>query len=295
MKKNNDAAEWIENNIFFNLEKDNSGSTCQTLLALLPSIAKVVIPERIENDHFRQNPDDPNEHAAMWHQFGIITHTSFFLNAFQKEAQEFFKNWGTTRKINTKLNEQIDGKSKLELLQISIIFHDLGKFVRNFVVKDGKIEHNFSGHEALSEKLIEENRFIYHLLNEQFKLTKGQIKYIARCAGLHFELGKSREAARKTKKGYSIAFADSEECQKSCDIIALQFPHFKEEIGILFLCDNLAKTDIRIEGETDEEIENQTQHIENILRERYLNPHLIFAIKQLPVSIAIARKYLESV
>ena len=264
-------------------------------MALLPSIAKMVIPERPENDHFRQNPDDPIEHAANWHQFGIITHTSFFLSAFQKEAQEFFKNWGITQKVETKFNEQIDGKSKLELLQISIIFHDLGKFVRNFEETNGKIEHNFYGHEALSEKIIEENEFIYRLLNKQFKLTKAQIKYIARCAGLHFELGKSRDVARKTTKGYSIAFADSEECQKSCDTIAFQFPHFKEEIGILFLCDNLAKTDMRIDAETDEEIENQTQNIENILRERNLNPNLISAIKQLPVSIAIARKYLESV
>lgn len=267
----------------------------QKLFAILPDIAKNVIENRHENDNFRRNPDDPKEHVVNWHQFGIITHTLLFFKSFRNEAQEYFKNWNIDSKINQKLLEQIDGTPKAELLQISIIFHDLGKFVRNFKEKDGKLEHNFYGHEAMSEKLIHTNQFIFRLLNETCELTQSQINYIGRCAGLHFELGKARDVARKAILGYSIAFANSEECQKSCMEIASQYPQFKEEIGVLFLCDSLAKTDVRIDAATDEEIENQTQQIERIIQERNLNAQLIGAIKQLPVSIMIARRYLESV
>lgn len=273
----------------------NADIICQRLLTMLPDIARMIIVNRPENENFKQNPDDPNEHVANWHQFGIITHTSFFLKSFESEAQEHFKSWNINRRIEAKLQERIDGVTKLELLKISIIFHDIGKFARNFEESNGIIEHNFYGHEALSEKLINENDFVHSLLKDTFSITEAQIKYIARCAGLHFELGKARNSARASSQGYSISFANSAQCKESCNEIATNFPEFKEEIGILFLCDNLAKTNIRIDVDNDDDILNKTQYIENILLERKLNPHLISAIKQLPVSIAIARKYLDSI
>lgn len=280
---------------FHESEKDNLEDIHHELFAVLPEIAKTLIEDRPENENFKRNPDDPNEHVVNWHQFGIITHTLFVLKSFHAEVPEYLKKWNINLKINKKLQEKVDGKSKSELLKVSIIFHDLGKFVRNFKEKDGKVEHNFYGHEALSEKLIVEDEFIYRLLLDKYEFSQGQIKYIARCAGLHFELGKARDAARKATQGYSIAFANSKQCQKSCIEIASKFQQFKEEIGILFLCDSLAKTDVRIDAETDEEIEKKTQHIENIIQERNLKPELIAAIKQLPVSVVIARRYLESV
>lgn len=274
-------------------DTNNYANTYDDLLAILPHIAKFIIAPRIENENFKKNPDDPNEHAVNWHQFGIITHTSFVLKAFQKETQELLRKWNIYDKINVKFKELIDSKTKLELLQISIVLHDLGKFDRNFEEIGGKFEHNFYGHEALSEKLIKENYYINNLLRQKFKLATSQIDYIARCAGLHFELGKSRNAAKKTTTGYSIAFSSSIECKNSCQEIASMFPEFKYEIGILFLCDNLAKTDIRIDVNTDEEIKNKSSEIEHNLKKRNLNPNLIAAIKQLPVSIEVARKYLD--
>lgn len=270
-------------------------SIYQKLLTRLPEIAKAVMDDRPENDNLKRNPDDPKEHAIRWHQFGIITHTEVFSQSFQNEAQEYFKNWDIDLKINQKLSEQIDGKTKAELLQISIPLHDLGKFARDFKEEDGKLEPTYYGHEAKSEKLIKENESINCLIHKTYGLTHVQVDYIARCAGLHYELGKTRDAAKKTDMGFTIAFANSEQCQKTCKEIAYKYPEFKVEIGILFLCDSLAKTDVRIDAETDEEIEKQTQQIERIIQERNLNPQLIAAIKQLPVNIAIARRYLESV
>jgi hypothetical protein len=90
-----------------------------------------------------------------------------------------------------------------------------------------------------------------------------------------------------------LSFSKSDECTKSCLDISANFIEFKEEIGILFLCDSLGKTDIRINSETDDEIALQDPFIKQILEERKLNPSLIAAIKQLPVNIAIVKRYLE--
>lgn len=263
------------------------------LLDKLPELARRVMDDRPENENFRLTPDDPKEHVAQWHQFGIITHTGVFSQVYKNEAQEYLKTWKLDSKIGEKLSEQVDGKSKGELLHIGIVFHDLGKFARNFKEKNGKLSHNFFGHEATSEKLINEDEYIYNLLSKTYKLTHQQIVYIGRCAGLHFELGKGRDATRRTDMGYTIAFANSEACQESCKAIADKYPEFNVEIGILYLCDSLAKTDVRIHAESDAKIEEQTEKIEQIIKERNLNPHLIGAIKQLPVNLAVVRKYLE--
>jgi hypothetical protein len=266
----------------------------QQLLDKLLEIARLVIEDRPENKNFKSNPDDPKEHVVQWHQFGIITHTKVFSQVYKKNAQDYLKGWNLDSKVKLKLTEQIDGKSKEELLHISIVFHDLGKFARNFEEKNGSLRYNFYGHEAKSEKLIKEDKNIYNLLSETYKLTSLQIEYIGRCAGLHFELGKVRDAIRRTDKGYTIAFANSEACQQSCKEIANGYPEYNVEIGILYLCDSLAKTDVRIDADTDEEIAEQTEIIEQIIKERKLNPQLIGAIKQLPVNLAIARKYFEN-
>lgn len=275
-------------------EKDNLEGIDQKLLNKLQELSKTVIEIRPENNNFIQNPDDPYEHAVSRHQFGIITHTEKFIQSLQTEAIYYFKKWNIYEKIYEKLSEQIDGKTKAELLQISIVFHDLGKFARGFREKDGKVEPDYKGHEAKSEKLIRDNNEIYSLLHKTYSLTDAQISYIARCAGLHYELTKMRGQSKKTDLGYTIAFANSEQCKKISSEIAREFPEFREEIGVLFLGDSLAKTDVKIDAETDEEIEKQTQQIENIIQKYNLNPELIAAIKQRPVSIMIAKTYLEN-
>ncbi len=262
------------------------------LLDELPRLAVGLIEERPENAHFKENPDDPVEHDAVWHQFGIITHTRKFAEFYRTEAQEYFQKWGLSETVASKLSGQIDGKTKEELLRTSIPLHDLGKFARGFKDKDGKLEPDYKGHEAKSESIIRENPEIRGLLQQTYGLTDGQVDYIARCAGLHYELGKMRDAAKKSELGFTIAFAQSEGCRQACQEIASGFPEFQTEIGILFLCDNLAKTDVRIDAETDEEIESQSPQIEQALQSRGLNPKLIGGVKQRPVNIAIAKEYL---
>lgn len=283
----------IKKNIFVEYKESSYDSSC-VLISLLPNIARKIISDRHENKNFLLFPDDPNEHVINWHQFGIITHTKHVLKALQIEVKSLFAKWNVDNKINSKFIEIIDGKSKLELIEIGIILHDIGKFARNFRNENGKIEHNFYGHEAISEKLIiSDDSYINDLLKNILNLTIPQISYIGRIAGLHFELGKSREAAKKSILGYSIAFSNTKECEKSFLDITSEYPGFKEEIGLLFLCDSLGKTDIRIIAESDDDIEKHENHIHQILLERNLNPKLMAAVKQLPVNLAITKRYLQ--
>lgn len=265
------------------------------LLRLLPIIARDVMEKIPENSNFSKNPDDPKEHAERWHQFGIISHTQAFIQAYKDEVHHYFKKWNLELKINAKLHEKIDNITKRELLGISGVLHDIGKFARTFKMYDSKLEPTYFQHEIKSEILIKQNKVIYNLLKETHNLTENQVDFIARCAGLHFELGKTRNAIKESSLGFTIAFANSQECEKVFKEIATEYPLFKIEIGVLFLCDSLAKTDVRIDAKTDEEIEQKSEKINLIIEKRNLNPKLKVAIQQLPVNIELVRKYLESV
>jgi hypothetical protein len=281
-------------NIPNNENNNDTDVISNSLLVMLPEIAKRIIEVRTENENFIKNPDDPKEHVINWHQFGIITHTKVVLNTYTKDIHNFIEDWNVNDKITSKLSFKIGNKTKYDLIKIGIVLHDIGKFSRNFRNENGKTDHNFYGHEAISEKLIiSEDSFIHDLLKNDFRLTIPQIQYIGRIAGLHFELGKSRDAARRASHGYSISFSNTKECEMSCKDIASQYTDFKEEIGILFLCDSLGKTDIRIKAVSDEEIEKHENFIHKVLDERNLCPRLMAAIKQLPVNIAITKRYLQ--
>lgn len=287
-------------NMMNKLKNSSVKSTCdfyisKELLRMLPEIAREVMEKRPENNNFKENPDDLKEHAERWHQFGIISHTEAFNRSYEFEAQQYFKEWNLESIIHSKMTEQIDGKTKKELLAISGSLHDLGKFARGFIKQDSELFTTYFQHEAKSETLIKESQLVNSLLKGTYNLTEDHIDYIARCAGLHFELGKTRDAVKKTNLGFTMAFANSEECKKVSNEIAIMYPHFKIEIGILFLCDSLAKTDVRIAAKTDMEINQKSKHIDNIIKKRNLNPKLKDAIKQLPVNIEITKMYLKAV
>jgi hypothetical protein len=266
----------------------------QKLLDDLPEMAIDMMADVVENEGFRRNPDSPVEHEPKWHQFGIITHTRKFLVHYRTDAKGYFEKWGISSHVEKYLAEDINGRSKAELLPISIPLHDVGKFARGFKNTDGGVKPNYDGHEAKSEQIILREGRIRDALKGNY-LTDDQIRYIARCAGLHYELGKMRAKAKQSDLGYTIAFVESEQCPQVCAEIAEKIPEFKVEMGILFLCDSLAKTDLRIGAETDWEIEKQTQDCEQMLLKRELNPALIAAVKQGPVNIAVARTYLQSI
>ncbi len=246
-----------------------------------------------ENQSFIAHPDDSIEHKPEWHQFGIITHTRRFADHFESTMQQYLREWGIDQKINAYLDKKIDGISKKDLLLLSIPFHDLGKLAGRFFKEEkGKLSTCFIGHEALSEALIREVPEIQQFFHSQ-GLTDSQIDYIARCAGLHYELGKIRDNIYWEEGcGFTIAFAQSQQCKDYCLACIEEHPDFKVEMGVLYLCDNLAKTDIILDVSTDEEIEAKSDDVARMVADLNLHPNLSSAIKQIPISIVFVRTYL---
>lgn len=265
----------------------------------LPTIAKDLIQKSQDlsderNKNFFENPDDFLEHEPNWHQWGVITHTKMFEKFYREKIPQYLEQWGVSDKAQQQISEQIDGISKDQLLNMAVPFHDLGKFTERRLKReeDGSISASFKKHEAASGKIIRTPEFS-GMLKQEYGLTDAQIEYIARCAELHYELGIVRDEAKKSDLGYTLAFAKSDAFRDRAKQLMAQHPDFQLEVGMLFLADSLAKTDIRIEGNTDEQIESQDASVQEALKERGLNPKLIKAVKQLPINRAVAETYLK--
>lgn len=265
---------------------------------LLP-IAKNLISQNQDlseekNRTFLENPDDPQEHGPKWHQWGIITHTKMSEKAYREEIPKYLNQWGVLDKIKSGTSEKIDNLSKDQLLRIAILFHDLGKFSERKLKhrEDNSVSFSFKNHEITSGKIIRSHD-ISEMLKQDYSLTDTQIEYVARCAELHFELGFVRDEAKKSRLGYSFAFINSDLFEENINKIFLQYPTFQMEIGLLYFVDFLSKTDIRIQGKTNQEIETQIPTIQKLLEKRGLDTNLIENIKQLPINFLLVEKYLK--
>ena len=260
----------------------------------LLQIANHLIPLTAENNEFGNNPDDPQEHSPQRHEFGIITHSKKSIVHFSRRNQ-YIKDKNIKEKIDSKLQETIDGKTKLELLATAFEFHDIGKFLRNMPTSEAqKIGVDpFPGHEKIWEDLAVHDETVQKIINENYHLTPDQLKYVARCIGLHYEFAKVRDAAKKTPWGYNLKFVQSPECEKIFETIKNSNPDYAIEVWLLFLCDSLAKTDITIYGKDDEELTSKFAWVAEKLYKKKLPPELINTVIQKPVSTTLAKKYLE--
>lgn len=260
----------------------------------LSALARCLIPLNKENFYFWNNPDNPAEHQPNWHEFGIITHSIKALNHFQYSLASLIYDCKCLQQIQLYLLQNINNISRYELLSIAIILHDLGKFKRTSKFKEGILAPNYSGHEKISEQLILNNNIVFSILR-YLQYDRTQINYIAKCTGLHFELGKLRNQFIQ-KKEYNFSFLSSNIFKETCNAIIYKIPDFKFEIGIMFLCDSLAKTDFDLEAKSDSDIEQDLPRYmtEEIIRKN-LPSIFIKAIKQKPVNIEMSRKYLSQV
>src|SRR3989344_3823308 len=287
-----------------NLDKIQSGETpksqeiIKSLWEKFPEIAKGLIKQKQDlsdkrNQSFLENPDSPLEHEPRWHQWGIITHTKMFESFYRQEIPKYLESWGLSDRVAEQMSSEIDGMKKDQLLNISIPLHDLGKFTdRRFVKKpDGSLGPTFAGHEATSGKIVRTPEFS-GMLKGEYGLTDKQIEYVARCAELHYVLASIRDGAKMSPGGFTLEFAQSDKIRGQAESLMAEYDDFKLEIGLLYLADSLAKTDIRIDAKNDQEIKAATPSIEETLKSRNLNPNLINAVKQLPVNIAAVKTYL---
>lgn len=245
------------------------------------------------NKRFFQNPNNYLEHEPRWHQWGIITHTKMFKKFNFIEAPQYFKKWGFAQKIDQEMSQLIDGISKKRLFPLVILFHDLGKFAARKLKyeKNGFRFFSFHKHAIASGEIIRSPKISNFL--EKYGLTNLQIEYIAQCAELHYKLGDIREEGKKNKLKYNFNFIASDDFQKLAKKMMFCYSEFQLEMGILFLGDSLSKTDIRIQANSDQEVDSQSEAIQRKIIQRGLNPALIQSAKQLPVNCALVEAYLK--
>jgi hypothetical protein len=134
--------------------------------------------------------------------------------------------------VHAVLQEQVDDASKCELLRISILLHDIGKFAARY---RGTYRFHFTRHEELSGRIIRSELDL-----GRFGLTLCQIEYIARTAEDHFVLGLVRKRARE-EGAFDRAYTESESFARVCHAIKAEHRDDFVEIGVLFLGDSLAK------------------------------------------------------
>lgn len=246
------------------------------------------------NRSFFNNPDDPKEHKPKWHQWGIITHTKRVKEFYKKEIPQHLELWGMIEKIKSDMQIEIDGKSKNELFEIAIMFHDLGKFSDRKMKCPNDITagFNFHGHEKVSGEIIRSPQF-NHRLKETYRLSNQQIEYIAHCAELHYTLGKIRKQEKDNGNEYTIDFARSDSFRQISKDIIDRYKEYSLEVGLFFLADSLGKTDVRINTQNNDSDKNQDDTIRQIILDRKLNPDLFKSIKEIPISVEVVKNYLE--
>lgn len=244
------------------------------------------------NQSFAIQPDSPMEHAPRWHQYGVITHSVEFGNALRDTVPEYVERWGLTEPVAAALSTEIDGIAKQDLLQITALVHDVGKFTARQVEHDevtGATDFSFGGHEEHSGSIV---RGSLHSTLMELGLTEPQIEYVARCAELHFELGKVRRVS-KADGGYTVAFTESPAFASAAQGIMDEHPDYALEIGLQFIADSLSKSEVAATADTDEEIAVQRPALEAELATKGLNPNLINQALQLPVNLKVAEAYLR--
>jgi len=277
------------------------------LFKRLPEFAQSMMAQHVDaenprNTAYLANPDSPAEHSPNWHQWGVITHTKMFGLAHDKDVNQLLQKWGLKDQVDKHLDQEIDGQPKRDLLRAAVALHDLGKFThRTFEDEpDGSYKATFTDHERKSGELIRDPAFA-EALKRDYNLTDNHVEYIAKAAELHFQLGILRSKAKAMGK-YNMEFPRSPAFADLAREQMQAHPDMALEMGLLFMGDSMAKTNIRIKADSDAEIEAQHAAIQQRITDRLsalpdlhkFNPKLIRAVKQLPVNLEVGRRYLET-
>lgn len=255
----------------------------------LPEIAQKLLSNQPE----WKEPDNPIEHEPRWHQWGIITHSRKFTEQFEYNIPQYLEKWDLNKKTNNYLDQKIDSITKNDLLKISSLLHDIGKFTtRIHKEKDGVKYNDFAKHDQESGRLIRQK------LNSQLSdlgLTTKQIEYVARSAELHYQFGHLREIAKQSSQGYNLSFVESQELKDQCELIIKNNPEYSLEIGLMFLADSMSKTENFhhiFDISSEEELQKLQPKIDKTIYDKKLPITFKDAINQVPVNIGVARKYL---
>ena len=281
------------------IKKANPLEIQQLLLEIMPLLARsFILDDELyadKNDPFRQdfanNPDDVLMHESDWHQWGIITHTRQMDTARLAAVDLLGESF---QPAGDRLSKAMVGHfNKWQLsLVLAPVVHDWGKFIRREYLgfkPDGRPNFNFDGHEFGSGLLV--RRFKHFLTG--FNLTYDQVEYLARCAELHFELGKVRKEAKRTEGGYTFAFVNGPRCAEACEAIIKSNSDLAEEIGALFAVDSLAKVGVisAVEASSDVDLTRFKTRVVAEVKKDGLPERYVQAGLKLGLDLALARRY----
>jgi hypothetical protein len=206
------------------------------------NIARAII---LNNRHYTESyrqafsalPDGIEFHQPLWHRFGIISHSLNFLDYYDSSIPQVLRALGISKEVDSLLSETIDGIPKAQLLRISAIIHDIGKFDKE---PEGSKSLSFINHERKSRDFILDPGLPVHRLLSGY-LTENQIRYIAEAAGLHFVLGDIHQRIVREGLEWNIEFIGSDRAMEEFSLVVREHPSFMVEIGLFFLCDNATK------------------------------------------------------
>jgi len=147
----------------------------------------------------------------------------------------------------------------------------------------------------VSKQLLQQDFLKTKLKN--FGLTEEHLDYLAICIETHDVLGKQLRDVLKHSDRLSLDYISTnpQEMQEMCKKISEKYSDIKIEIGVFFLCDLLGKTNIRIQANTDAEINQQQEKIVQTLKQQNLASELKKAILQLPLTLKLAEIYLNTI
>jgi len=252
-------------------------------LELPEIIKKIVLKYGISP--YLDNPNFLEERNNMWHQFGLLTHTKMVRRVFLSELNPLLKKWGLYENIEKILSERVDSVPKKSLLEISFPLHDLGKIICFYNKKENR-NHALLSQKLLSEKILKEKL-------TSFGLSKEHVDYIGKCIQTHSLL--SQEIREKIQENdyFNLSSIPKTELDYICEDLANKNQEIKVETGVFFLCDSLAKTDVRVSKDYKGEVSEH--YIEQVLKERGLPDYLKEGVIQLPENIKLAETYLKNI
>ncbi len=268
----------------------------------LEGIGRNLVPNQCDLDkEFREHLDDPHHHFLSWHQWGIRTHSEKCYEFFMTTAVDLLKNWEMLDEVQLHMSKVVNKYNLFELFCLSIPFHDVGKYAS---CMNGDCRDH-TGHEGISGELISnENRRIYKFLRNA-NLSHEEILYVSLLGTKHFELGKIRYSLRERTEqgesvGYNLKYINSPDFLTDVAQIVEENADIAIELGLWFLIDSLAKTDIVIAAESDEEIQQQEPLARALVEEKFQSGEipstkLTKAVLQRPVNITFAKRYLTYV
>lgn len=242
---------WARRRLFLFFMRDFAGQR-HLLAPDQVSMSKLTINEEVGPHTLDEerilDPDDLFNHAPRHHEFGVLGHTA----AANRHWQEIFATTGWLHEclgpdllgfLIEYFAQEIDGRSKKDLVGIALFFHDIAKLVSPMrpSEKINSLEtRNHCGHEQLgADFLLKYGPVRAYLMYAG--VTAHQYKYIIDCVRFHYALGIVRREHVDGGGKFDLNYVHSEDFKQACLVVASQRPELAVEIGAIFLADNMAK------------------------------------------------------